>query len=78
MGAPSAPRTAHEILSTTTPSSTTNCSDQNDLLSALYDKPKDANKNKNEFEIYLKYRSDIAKIQLLKENRKLVEVEFDY
>jgi hypothetical protein len=48
------------ILSTTTPSSstttsfsTTNCSYQNGLLSSLYDKPKDTNKNKNEFEIYL-------------------------
>jgi hypothetical protein len=39
--------------STTTPSSTTDCSDQNGLLSSLYDKPKDANKNKSEFEIYL-------------------------
>jgi hypothetical protein len=47
------------ILSTTTPSSsttplsTTNCSYENGLLSSLYDEPKDTNKNKNEFEIYL-------------------------
>jgi hypothetical protein len=39
--------------STTTPSSKTDCSDNNDLLSSLYDKPKDANKNKGEFEMYL-------------------------
>jgi hypothetical protein len=37
--------------STTTPSSKNDCSDNNDLLSSLYDKPKDANKNKDEFEM---------------------------
>ncbi len=41
--------------STTTPllSSSINCPDQGGLLSSLYDKPKDFNKKKSEFEIYL-------------------------
>ncbi|CAF2931406.1 unnamed protein product [Rotaria sp. Silwood2] len=39
--------------STIIPSSKTDCSNKNGLLSSLYDKPKDANKSKGEFEIYL-------------------------
>jgi hypothetical protein len=39
--------------STITPSSKTDSSDKNGLLASLYDKPKDTNKNKGEFDMYL-------------------------
>jgi hypothetical protein len=53
--------------STTTPSSKTDGFDKNGLLSSLYDKPKDANKNKGEFDMYL--NSDLR----LAENTDLFE-----